>query len=330
MPKITVEERENIGTIYRMKNKNGVELATIAHGARLYEWLVPVDGENRDLVVGYESLADHQRTRYFGATIGPIAGRIAGAEFEIEGKKYQTEANEKGNTLHSGSHSFDTKEWAATPFQTEKEAGVEFSLESFDGESGFPGHVKVKVTYALNEANAFRITYDATTDQATILNLTNHGYFNLTGAASEPVNNHYLTIDANFIAEINEDTTTTGEKISVTGTSFDFTQEKQIGETSLDTPFILNHQAEKALHLVSPDKKVEVTVKTTEPGVVLYITGEGEAGEGMKTGTLANRGSIAIETQGIPGTESYPQFGSLFVTPDNPYHTETIYQVSVE
>lgn len=330
MPKITVEERENVGTIYLMKNNNGVQLSVIAHGARLYEWIVPVDGEKRDLIVGYESLADHQRTRYFGATIGPVAGRIAGAKFEIAGQEFQTEANEKGNTLHGGSHGFDTKEWAATPFQTDEEAGVEFSLESFDGESGFPGHVKVKVTYALNEENAFRMTYEATTDQATILNLTNHGYFNLMGQPSEPVNDHSLTVDADFVAETAEDTTTTGEKIDVNKTAFDFTEEKKIGETSLDTPFILNHQAEAALRLISPDRKVEVAVKTTEPAIVLYITGEGEAGEVMKTGTLANRGSIAIETQGIPGTESYPQFGSFVVEPEKPYQTETIYQVFFE
>lgn len=330
MPKVTVEERENVGTIYTMENKHGVQLSVIAQGARLYEWIVPVKGEKRDLVVGYESLADHKRTRYFGATIGPVAGRIKEAKFKINDKTYQTEANEKGNTLHSGTASFDTKEWAATPFQTETEAGVEFSLDSFDGESGFPGEVKMKVTYALNDDNAFRITYDGTTDQDTILNLTNHGYFNLTGDASETVGGHFLTVDADFVAETAEDTTTTGEKMDVRGTKFDFTSEKQIGETTLDTPFILNKKSKSALHLVSPDKKVAVTVETTEPAVVLYITGEGEAGEVMKTGTLVSHGSMAIETQGIPGTESYPQFGSFLVTPEKPYHTETIYRVAFE
>lgn len=330
MPKITVEEREHVGTIYTMKNKHGVQLSVIAQGARLYEWIVPVEGGKRDLVVGYESLADHKRTRYFGATIGPVAGRIKGGKFLINGKEYRTEANEKGNTLHSGTASFDTKEWAATPFQNEVEAGVEFTLDSYDGESGFPGEVKMKVTYALNEENAFRITYDGTTDQETILNLTNHGYFNLTGNASESVNGHFLRVDADFVAETAEDTTTTGETMDVRGTSFDFTSEKEIGETALDTPFILNKKVDAALHIVSPDKKVAVTVETTEPAVVLYITGEGEAGEVMKTGRLVNHGSIAIETQGIPGTEAYPQFGSFLVTPEKPYHTETIYRVAFE
>ncbi|MHC5269066.1 aldose epimerase family protein [Enterococcus sp. LJL98] len=328
MAKVFVEEREKIGTIYTMKNKEGVQLSVVAHGARLYEWLVPVEGENRNLVVGYESLADHQRTRYFGATIGPVAGRIQDAFFEIDGKTFHTEANEKGNTLHSGTKSFDTKEWSATPFQTEVEAGVEFSLESFDGQSGFPGQVKVKVTYALNDDNQFRITYEGTTDAPTILNLTNHGYFNLTGKASEAIDSHSLTVAADFVAQTAADTTTTGEKVKVTGTAFDFTSEKEIGETALDTPFILDSSQEQAMRIVSPDKKVAVTVTTTEPALVLYITGEGEAGQVMKTGTLANRGSIAIETQKIPGTERYPQFGSMLVTPEKPYHAETLYQVT--
>ena len=328
MVKITVETREKVGTIYTMTNENGVQLSAIAHGARLYECLIPVDGIKRDIVVGYESLVDHQRTRYYGATIGPIAGRIAQSHFELEGKTYHTEPNEKGNTLHGGSHSFDTKEWAATPFQTEEEAGVAFSYETVDGEGGFPGNIKVTVTYALNEENAFRITYEATSDQATILNLTNHGYFNLTGEASQAIDEHYLMVDADYVAETQEDTTTTGEKIDVTKTVFDFTNEKQIGETFLDTPFILNHALEEDLRLVSPDRKVTLAVKTTEPGIVLYTTGAGEAGEVMKTGTLVHHGSIAIEAQGIPGTEKYPQFGSFIVSAATPYHAETVYHLT--
>lgn len=328
MPQVKSEERKNVGTVYTLRNDHQVEVSVIADGARLYEWLVLVDGQKRDLVVGYESLADHQKSRYYGATIGPVAGRIAGATFVIDGTSYQSEANEKGNTLHGGSTGYDTKKWQATTFENATEAGVVFSYTAKDGDGGFPGNVQVEVTYALNQDNALRLTYQATTDQATLFNLTNHGYFNLTGQADEAIDTHYLQVNAHQVAQTNEDVTTTGELISVDGTKFDFTKEKQIGATLLDDPFLLSHEQAEDLILTSPDKKVRLSVTTTAPAVVLYTTGANEANSQMKTGLLANHGSLAIETQAVPGTEKYPQFGEIVLRPEKPYHQETIYQVT--
>ncbi|MGI6156072.1 MAG: aldose epimerase family protein [Enterococcus lemanii] len=327
MPKVRSEERKNVGTVYTLYNENQVEVSVIADGARLYEWIVLVDGQPRDLVVGYESLVDHQKARYYGATIGPVAGRIAGAQFELDGKIYHSEANEQGNTLHGGSTGYDTKKWQVKTFQNEIEAGVVFSLEVADGTGGFPGNIQVEVTYALNEENTLRLSYFAKTDQKTLFNLTNHGYFNLTGQASEPIDFHYLQVNAKEVAQTNADVTTNGKTLPVMDTKFDFLKAKQIGTTLLDDPFLLHHEQKEDLVLVSPDQKVRLSVATTAPAVVLYTTGENEANTQMKTGRLTNHGSLAIETQAVPGTEKYAQFGDIVLRPNEPYRQETTYQV---
>lgn len=320
-------QNEAYGNYFEIENKNGVILRVSPAGARALDLVVPAEEGARDLLVGFKTIAEHQAKRYYAATIGPVAGRIAGAKFELDGTSYQTEANEKGNTLHGGSKGYDTETWQAESFTADDKAGVIFSLLRKDGASGFPGNVETKVTYSLDDQNNYQITYDAKTDKKTLFNPTNHGYYNLTGSPANAIDQHTLEVRAENVAATREDVTTTGEKTAVGGTKFDFIGGKKIGATMLDDPFILDHNSEADLILTSPDDKVKMTVKTTEPAIVIYTTGSGEAGTEMKHGTMTTHGALAIEPQGVPGTEIYPQFGDITLTPEKAYHSETSYHL---
>lgn len=317
---------DTMGTIYELTNESGTIVRVSPEGARLLDWVIPIE-EGRDIVAGYDSIQGHIDARYYGATIGPVAGRIAGTRFVIDGTEYETEDNDDGNTLHGGFKGLDTDTWLAETFEEANSAGVIFTTNRTDGTGGFPGNVRYQVTYTLSNDHELSIAYDAVTDQATLFNPTNHGYFNLTGDTQQAIDGHLVQINAQHVAETNDDVTTTGEKTAVTGTKFDFTNEREIGDTILDDPFLLDHDQAWDLQVTSPDQKVRLTVTTDRPAVVIYTTGTGEVGAAMKTGPMANHGAMAIETQGVPGTENYSQFGDISLRPDTPFHSVTTYRV---
>ena len=326
MPNVKQITSEKMGTIYELSNDSGTIVRLSPEGARLLDWVVPVE-EGRDIVVGFDTIEGHRQARYYGATIGPVAGRIAGTRFEIDGQEYQTEDNDGGNTLHGGSKGLDTDIWIAATFEEADNVGVIFTTTRQDGDGGFPGNVRYQVTYTLTNDNELLLAYDANTDKATLFNPTNHGYFNLTGDTQQPIDDHLVQINAEHVAETNDDVTTTGEKTPVAGTKFDFRQERPMGTTMLDDPFLLDHTQEWDLKVTSPDQKVQLTVTTDRPAVVIYTTGEGEAGASMKTGPFANHGGMAIETQGVPGSEKFTHFGEIVLRPEEPFHSVTTYQV---
>ncbi|OJG13821.1 hypothetical protein RU96_GL001748 [Enterococcus canintestini] len=325
----TVEKLTNQawGTYFEVKNKDGVILELHPFGARALSLVLPVDDGKRDILVGCKNLADYKENSYYNATIGPVAGRIAAARFELEGVEYNTEANQKGNTLHGGFEGFDQRVWQAEPFVAENLAGVVFKLIDPDGNHGFPGNVSAKVTYTLSDDNQYSFTFEATTDKPTLFNPTNHGYYNLTGTPSNAIDEHTLQINANFVAQTNDDVTTTGDKVAVTGTKFDFVSGRKIGPTLLDDPFLIEADAPDALTLTAPDGKVALTLLTQAPAVVIYTTGQGEAGTKMNTGVMRNHGAIAIEPQGVPGTEIYPQFGDITLTPEKEYSMTSTFKL---
>lgn len=318
---------ERYGDYFEVTNKNGVTLLLSPFGARALELVLPLAEGPRNVLVGFDTIEGH-KGKYFNASIGPVAGRIAKAQFELEGKVYQTEANQKGNTLHGGFHGFDLETWTGTPFEKEGASGVVFTLERNDGDYGFPGNLKVEAIYTLTDEDEYKFGFTATTDQATLFNPTNHGYYNLTGSPSNPIDEHRLEVHASKVAETRDDVTTTGEFLPVSGTKFDFFTEKTIGDTMLDDPFVLDKDQEQALVLTAPDGKVALTLTTTEPAVVIYTTGESEVGYEMNGGPMTLHGSVAIEPQKIPGTESYPQFGSITLTPDKPYFAESQFKLT--
>ena len=240
-------------TSYTLINDHGVALSVTDFGARIVSLRVPLATGERELVLGFDSAEEYQqKDTFIGATIGRVAGRIAGAHWAHDGVDYQFEANENDNTLHSGVIGFDQRYWQAAPQVTATEARVVFTYVSEDGENGFPGQVTVNVTYALANDNVWRLTYEAVTDTPTLFNPTNHVYFNLTGDPSQSVAAHQLKIAADTFAPIGDKNLTTGEIRSVAGTSFDFRAAKPVGTTiestddqhqrvghGLDHPFLL-------------------------------------------------------------------------------------------
>ncbi|MGX7329516.1 aldose epimerase family protein [Enterococcus bulliens] len=327
MVQVEIRQTETLGTVYVLQNETqAVSLSPF--GARLLGWEINIADTKRDIVVGFDSLSQHKEHRYFGATIGPVAGRIIDGNFTLEDRVYQLETTENGHTLHSGALGLDQVMFEASTNETQGEASVCFVTTFKDPDNRFPGKILVKVTYTLTKANQLTITYDATTDTPTLFNPTNHGYFNLTGDAGQAINAHYLQINAHHVAAKKADVTTTGERLVVAETPYDFEQMKRIGEVALDDPFILDHEEAVDLVLTSPDEQVVLTVNTDAPAVILYTTGSHEEGQMMKQNqTMANRGSIAIETQGIPGSERYEQFPSIVLTPETPFHSQTTYEL---
>lgn len=327
MLSVVQAQDQHFETVYRLTNNNDLEVVLSPYGARLLAIKVPLTEGVRDIVASPVDLAGQKAARYFGATIGPVAGRISQSYFEIDGEKFVTETNNNEHTLHSGSNGFDNRVWLAETYEKDGEVGVIFSLTHEDGEDGFPGKVQAKVTYSLDNADNLTIRYDATTDKPTLYNPTNHGYYNLTGSESNPINSHFLQVNAKEVATTNPDVTTTGTKTAVEGTKFDFRELKTIGETQLDDPFMLTHEADFDLVLVSPDEKVRLQITTDAPGVVIYTTGTHEEGTLMKNGAMAVRGAIAIETQGIPGAEKFAQYGDITLRPEQAFHSATTYHI---
>lgn len=330
MLSIVQAEDKHFETIYRLTNDNGLEVVVSPFGARLLSIHVPLEEGSRDIVASPADLAGQKAARYFGATIGPVAGRISQSYFEIDGEKFVTETNNNEHTLHSGSNGFDTRIWLAETYEKAGESGVIFKFTHEDGEDGFPGKVEASVTYSLDDNDNLKITYDATTDKPTLYNPTNHGYYNLTGSEANPIDEHFLQVNAKEVATTNPDVTTTGEKTAVEGTKFDFRTAKVIGQTQLDDPFILSHDQDFDLSLISPDEKVQLKVTTDAPAVVIYTTGTHEEGTPMKNGAMAVRGAIAIETQGIPGAEKFAAYGDITLRPEQAFHSETTYHIDYE
>lgn len=312
---------------YLVENKNGIKLALSPFGARALDLIVPVEGKEIDILVGPKDLAGYQENPYYNATIGPIAGRVAGASFQLNGETYHTEDSQSGNTLHGGLAGYDKQTFDATPFQEEGEAGVVFTFTDPDGAHGFPGNVKVKATYRLTDENDYRFTFEAETDKPTIFNPTNHGYYNLTGSPENTIDEHTLQIRASKVGETNEDVTTTGKLLAVADTKFDFLAGRKIGDTLLDDPFVFDDNDGVVLTLTAPDGKIALKLQTTEPAVVIYTTRDAEAGLAFKNGVMSQHAAVAIEPQSIPGTEAYPQFGSILLEPGKPFLAESRFKL---
>lgn len=325
----TVKQMHNdaFGEYYLVENKNGVKLTLSPYGARSLELILPAADGERDILVGPKTIAGYKENSYYNATIGPVAGRIAGAKFELNGVTYETEDSQAGNTLHGGLTGYDKQMFTGQPFEAGNKAGVVFTFTDPDGAHGFPGNVQVKVTYTLTDNNEYSFAFHAETDQATLFNPTNHGYYNLTGSPANKIDDHTLEVRASKVGETNDDVTTTGNTVDVEGTKFDFLGGVKIKDTRLDDPFILDDNSQTALILTSPDGKVAIELTTTEPAIVIYTTGTGEAGSDFKHGVMVDHGSVAIEPQGIPGTESYPQFGSITLEPGKPFSAESTFKL---
>jgi len=330
---------------FTLANSSGSIVKLISRGATLKEWHVPdKSGKMADVVFGFDDVAGYESPAngYFGCTAGRVANRIAGGKFSLDSKEYTLATNDGPNALHGGvQRSFDKVVWKGTPFESADGEGVVFTYTSPDGEEGYPGTLAAKVTYTLTDKNELRIDYEATTDQASPVNLTNHAYFNLSGAGSPTINNHELMLAADHYTPVDSTLIPTGEIAPVAGTPFDFRQFHAIGErvdqlgtgtgAGYDHNFVLNNQDGKlalAAKVRDPNSGRVLAVYTTEPGIQFY-------GGNFLTGAIAKggkkydyRSGFCLETQHFPDAVHQKNFPSVILRSGETYRHTCIYQIT--
>jgi len=331
-------------TLYTLTNKNGLKAEIINYGGTVVSLYVPdKNGNMADVVLGYDNLQDYlDRSPFFGCLIGRYANRLEGASFELNGITYILNKNEGNNQLHGGIKGFDKKVWDARILPGN---ALELSLFSPDMDENYPGNLEARVIYRLTDENALEIEYYAAADKDTIVNLTNHSYFNLSGHDSGPVLDHELKIDADFYTPINSECLPTGEILSIKNTPFDFTQFKRIGDglsdsydneqmkfgSGYDHNFVLRTPAGNApreiAQLYDPKSGRLMTVLTTKPGVQFY-SGNHVKGAGKgKNGVIYDKWhGLCLETQYFPNSMKYSHFPSPVLKAGQTYHHVTVYK----
>jgi len=332
--------------LYTLRNANNGVVKITNYGATITSWLAPdKNGQLADVVLGYDTLADYlAQSNYFGAIVGRFGNRIAGGKFKLDGKTYQLATNNGPNHLHGGTKGFDKVVWQATEIRTDSTVGLQLNYQSKDGEEGYPGSAAVQVTYTFGNDHSLQMDYRATTDQPTVINLTNHSYFNLTGGPDNALG-HLLMLKASRFLPVDQTLIPTGELKSVVGTPFDFNVPTPIGKR-IDQPdpqiklgngydhcWVLD-RAGPGLELVAsafdPVSGRVLEVLTTEPGVQLY-TGN------FLNGSLKGKGGIVyqkrqafcLETQHYPDSPNQPAFPSVILKPGETYQTSTVYRLGV-
>jgi aldose 1-epimerase len=327
-----------------LTNKTGIELGLTNYAAAILGIRVPDhDGNLADVVLGFDTLEGYLADKVFmGAIVGRFANRIANARFTLDGAEYQLPANNKHHTLHGGPNGYYKKLWDV---KSTGDHSVTFAYLSRDGEEGFPGNLSVEATYTLTDQNEVRIDYLATTDKATVVNLTNHAYFNLNGQAKSDILGQFLNLEADFFLPTDASSIPTGEIRPVKGTVFDFTEAHQIGErinsgddqlksaNGYDQCWVLrkkqNGVLTRAALLHDPSSGRRMEISTTEPGIQLY---SGNFLDGSFTGkqgkTYPFRSALCLETQHFPDSPNQAHFPSTVLRPKQEYRSSTIYKFS--
>lgn len=334
--------------LYFLRNGN-ISAAITNYGGRIVSLCVPgKNGEMADVVHGFKSLEDYQNANevFHGTLIGRVGNRIAKGKFVLDGQEYNLPLNNHPNHLHGGPSGFHNVVWEV---EAVTDSSILFSYLSPDGEMGYPGNLSVKVEYTLTSQNEVMISYNAETDKATPVNLTNHAFFNLAGEANGTINNHLLTINADYFTPVDSTLIPLGENVPVEGTPFDFRQAKPIGkdlvmqDTNLqlqhglgyDHNFVLNKPQPGAMSLaatvVEPESGRKMEVFTQEPGLQFY---GGNFMDGSDTGKFGKpfnfRESFALETQHFPDAPNQPEFPSIILQPGEKYITSTVYKFSID
>lgn len=327
---------------FTLENANGMRARVINFGATLVNLYVPdKDGGLTDIVLGFDDLEPYYGNgNFFGATIGPSANRIGNAKFEINGKTYQVDVNDGPNNLHSHRElGFHKRVWDA---EITGDNSITFSVEAPDGDMGFPGNKKISITYSLSDENELKLVYHGTSDEDTLINPTNHTYFNLSGHQSGSIEDHVLTIHASNYTPIIPGAIPTGEIASVKGTPMDFTSPKPVGQdieadyeqlkltSGYDHNWVLDDvdgTLREIAVLEDPKSGRKLKTFTTLPGVQFYA-GNGIADEPGKGGIkYAPRAGLCLETQYFPDSINKPNFPSAVFGPDKDYESVTVYQI---
>jgi aldose 1-epimerase len=335
--------------LFVLTNKNGAEASITNYGGAVVSIKVPDrNGRLADVVLGYDTVDGYVNDKsYFGALVGRYGNRIAHAQFVLDGKTYTLAKNNGDNSLHGGIKGFNKAVWTAKTFSGKDGQSLELSYLSKDGEEGFPGNLKVTVTYTWTDANALMIEYAATTDKKTVVNLTNHSYFNLAGQGNGDILGHLLTIEADRFTPVDSGLIPAGELREVAGTPFDFRKATAIGARidqddeqlklggGYDHNFVLRRPAGSGESLgarvVEPASGRVLEVWTIEPGVQFY-TGNFLDGKSPGKGgaTYPKRSAFCLETQHFPDSPNQPKFPPVVLNPGERYHTITTYKFSAQ
>ncbi|MFC3884503.1 aldose epimerase family protein [Bacillus songklensis] len=331
---------------YTMKNKNNIEVVCLNYGCVITKLMTPdADGNLENIVLGFDCIEDYiDFSPYFGAVIGRVAGRIANAEFELDGKTYKLAQNDQRNHLHGGIRGFSHVVWDTKVIENENDArSIEFTYASPDGEEGYPGNVTVKVIYTLNDQNELLISYEGTTEQKTLLNLTNHTYFNLGGNLKRDILDHTLNMKSDRFVELREDLIPTGNFLDVENTVFDFRKGRKIKDGvnsdhiqnsiaggGYDHPFLLNTNNDQEVILYDEESGRCITIETDQPDVVLYTGSQLEDDYSMRGVQSRKYLGLCLETQGLPDAIHHPRFPSGILDKGEVYRSITKYTFGVK
>jgi aldose 1-epimerase len=335
-------------TQYTISNGQGLSVSIINYGGIVTHLMVPdKNGKIEDVVLGYDNLEGYlEATPYFGAIVGRYGNRIAKGKFSLNGKEYTLAINNGPNHLHGGLKGFDKVIWEAQPFENADGAGIILHYVSEDMEEGYPGNLDVHVTYTIREDNTIEINYSAVTDKPTVVNLTQHSYFNLTGNTKRDILNHKVKISADKMIPVDAGLIPTGEMLPVAGTPFDFNTLKVVGEDinddneqlvlggGYDHCWVLDKPAEDALEWVvtaeDPESGRVFELATTEPGVQFYTGNFLDGTITGKYGVVYNqRYGLCFEPEHYPDSPNQPNFPSVVLNPEEEYNTTTVWKFSV-
>ena len=326
-------------SIFTLRNCNGLTAQVTNYGGTVTSLRVPDrEGRLENIVLGYKTLAEYESaTAIFGALIGRYGNRIAGGRFQLDGEEYQLATNNHPNHLHGGEHGFDRVVWDARPEQTSYGPSLVLSYLSKDGEEGYPGNLKIGVRYTLSSDDRLVIEYQASSDRATPVNFTHHGYFNLSGLSAHDVLGHELEINADHYTPVNQVLVPTGEIAPVHGTPFDFRSPRPIGSRideyheqlliggGYDHNYVLNKTCQGATDFAArvhePASGRVMEVCTSEPGMQFF--------SGNSLPDYVPRAGLCLETQHFPDSPNQPQFPSTILRPGDTFGSRTVYSFSV-
>jgi len=323
--------------LYTLANSSGMTVKIMNYGAIVTSLTAPDrNGVLEDVVLGFDNLDDYLEDHpYFGAVVGRYGNRIARGRFTLDGVEYPLAANDGANHLHGGRRGFDKQVWEAEEIRESSAVGVRLHYRSRDGEEGYPGNLDATVTVLLTEADELRFEYRAETDKPTILNLTHHGYFNLTAGKSD-ILNHRVMIDADRITVVKEDLIPTGELRVVAGTPWDFTSPQPVGLRMDQVPggydhnYVLNGEGGdmvRAARVFEPESGRTLDVFTTEPGLQFYGGNFLDGSIAGKNGVVYERHwGFCMETQHFPDSPNQPSFPSVVLRPGETYHHLTVFK----
>jgi aldose 1-epimerase len=331
-----------------LRNQSGIEIKVVSYGGTILSLTTPDrTGAKDDIVLGFDEVPTYfDKSPYFGCLIGRYCNRIAKGKFTLDGHAYTLATNNGPNHLHGGTKGWDKVVWTPDPFQDARGVGVKLSYTSVDGDEGYPGTVKADVTYTLTDNNDFVVEYHATTDKPTIINLTQHSYFNLAGAKANDILGHQLMINADRYTPVDATLIPTGEVAPVEGTPFDFRTPTTIGARindaneqltrgqGYDHNYVVKRDGGSGLVLaarvVEPQTGRTMEITTTEPGIQFY---SGNFLDGTLTGkggrVYGRRSGFCLETQHYPDSPNHPAFPTTTLRPGEDYRSRTVFKFGV-